>query len=121
MKIEDVNSIVLDNLKKEIKEIISKNSSVVNHLNILLLGPSGVGKSTLINAIYKEEICKTGKGMPVTQGEPKYYSSKKLEGNNLCIRLADSRGIYKGQYEVNQVVESTKKFINYYLNIVKYC
>ena len=116
LKIEDVNSIVLDNLKKEIKEIISKNSSVLNHLNILLLGPSGVGKSTLINAIYKEEICKTGKGMPVTQGEPKYYSSKKLKGNNLCIRLADSRGIYKGQYEVNQVVESTKKFINYYLN-----
>jgi len=116
LKIEDVNSIVLDNLKKEIKEIISKNSSVVNHLNILLLGPSGVGKSTLINAIYKEEICKTGKGMPCTQGEPKYYSSKKLEGNNLCIRLADSRGIDKGQYEVNQVVESTKKFINYYLN-----
>ena len=84
---EDVNSIVLDNLKNDIKEIISKKSSVVNHLNILLLGPSGVGKSTLINAIYKEEICKTGKGKPCTQGEPKYYISNNSEGSEQFNRI----------------------------------
>ena len=113
---EDVNSIVLDNLKNDIKEIISKKSSVVNHLNILLLGPSGVGKSTLINAIYKEEICKTGKGKPCTQGEPKYYISNNSEGSEQFIRLADSRGIEKGEYGVNQVLESARNFIQFYLN-----
>ena len=113
---EDVYSIVLDNLKSDIKEIISKKSSVVNHLNILLLGPSGVGKSTLINAIYKEEICKTGKGKPCTQGEPKYYISNNSEGSEQFIRLADSRGIEKGEYGVNQVLESARNFIQFYLN-----
>ena len=84
---EDVNFIVLDNLKNDIKEIISKKPSVVNHLNILLLGPSGVGKSTLINAIYKKEICKIGKGKPCTQGEPKYYISNNPEGSEQFNRI----------------------------------
>ena len=112
---EEIDSIVLDNLKNDIEEIISKKASVVNHLNILLLGPTGVGKSTLINVIYKEEICKTGKLKPCTQGEPKYFSSNKLEGSEQFIRLADSRGIEKGEYGVNQVLKSAKNFIQHYL------
>ena len=115
-KIENIDNIILKNLIEHIDKIISNPSFLVNHLNILLLGPSGVGKSTLINAVFKQEICQTGKGKPCTQGEPKYYFSENIEGCEKYIRLADSRGIEKGGYGVTEVVNSAKKFINYYLN-----
>ena len=65
--------------------------------------------------VSKREKCKTGKGTPCTQGEPKYFSSEDNEGYEKYIRLADSRGIEKGEYGVNEVVNSAKKFINFYL------
>ena len=37
------------------------------HKNVLLVGRSGVGKSTLINSFLKEEKAKTGIGKPITQ------------------------------------------------------
>ena len=112
---ENIDDIILKNLKDHIDKIMKNPSFVVEHLNILLLGPSGVGKSTLINAVYKQEKCKTGKGEPCTKGEPKYFSSEENEGCEKYIRLADSRGIEKGQYGVEEVVNSAKKFINFYL------
>ncbi len=114
-KIEDIDDIILKNLNENIDKIINNLSCIIEHLNILILGPSGVGKSTLINEVYKREKCKTGKGTPCTQGEPQYFSSEDNEGYEKYIRLADSRGIEKGEYGVNEVVNSAKKFINFYL------
>lgn len=113
--IEEIDKIVLENLKLHIQKIICNTNSIVEHLNILLLGPSGVGKSTLINTVLKEDLCKTGKGEPCTKGEPVYYFSDKNEGSQKYIRLADSRGIEKGEYGVSQVVNSAKEFIENYL------
>ena len=115
-KIENIDNIILINLKEHIDKIIDNPSFLVEHLNILLLGPSGVGKSTLINTVFKQEICETKEGEPCTKGEPKYYSSEKSDGYEKYIRLADSRGIEKGEYGVQEVVNSATKFINYYLN-----
>jgi predicted GTPase len=112
---EEIDKIVLENLKIHLKKIVSESNSIVEHLNILLLGPSGVGKSTLINTIFKEEKCPTGKGKPCTKGEPIYYFSDKNEEGQKYIRLADSRGIEKSEYGVSQVVNSAKGFIEYYL------
>ena len=69
-----------------------KNNINVEHLNIILVGPSGVGKSTLINSILEfDEInqIQTGYGEPITKGEPKFYSSEKIK----FLRITDSRGI----------------------------
>jgi predicted GTPase len=35
-------------------------------VNVLIAGPTGAGKSTLINAILRKPVAKTGKGRPVT-------------------------------------------------------
>lgn len=35
--------------------------------NVLIIGKTGVGKSTLVNAIFSEEFSRTGVGKPVTQ------------------------------------------------------
>ena len=39
----------------------------LNTLNIAIIGKSGVGKSTLINALFRGDFAETGLGRPVTQ------------------------------------------------------
>ena len=79
---------------------------VVEHLNIILIGPSGVGKSTLINSLLGTNA-KVSFGSPETQ-ETTFYSTDKIP----FLRLVDSRGIEKNiTYGVRDVFESIKKFI----------
>jgi predicted GTPase len=56
------------NLQKSVDDFAQDLTS----LNILVIGKTGVGKSTLINAIFGEETAKTGAGFPVTQYFEKY-------------------------------------------------
>jgi uncharacterized protein (DUF697 family) len=36
-------------------------------VNVLIAGPTGVGKSTLVNAVLRKPVAKTGRGRPVTE------------------------------------------------------
>lgn len=61
--------------------------------NIILCGASGVGKSTLVNAIFGEDIAKAGTGEPVTQHLEKFDIPEK----GLC--LWDTKGIESKDYK----------------------
>ena len=79
--------------------------------NILILGPAGVGKSTLINSILKldkNEEALTGIGKTKTIGEPKSYESPKMKG----LKLYDSQGIDKAKYGIKEMLNSAKNLIN---------
>ncbi|WP_033753398.1 GTPase [Helicobacter pylori] len=70
-------------------------------MNILLMGATGVGKSSLINALFGEEIAKTGVGKPITQHLEKYIDEKK------GLILWDTKGIEAKDY--HDTVRSVQK------------
>lgn len=46
----------------------SWHSKKLEQFNLAIIGATGVGKSTLINAVFGEEVAETGIGRPVTRG-----------------------------------------------------
>ncbi len=72
-----------------------------NKMNILLMGATGVGKSSLINALFGEEIAKAGVGKPITQHLEKYIDEKK------GLILWDTKGIEDKDY--HDTTQSIKK------------
>lgn len=90
-------------LEEEIAKIIKQIKSP----NIAVIGRTGVGKSTLINAVFGVDVAKTGAGLPVSRAFIRY--PRDLNENSLVV-LYDSAG-----YEANketEFIESTFKFID---------
>ena len=127
---ENIKSVLMEKVKLQVDDYNkTKGEQSIKHLNIILVGPSGVGKSTLINSVLELDENKgapTGIGEPCTQGDPQFYDSIKVN----FIRVADSKGIEKGSYGVDAVVESTKNFIekqlltkdpDKYIHCIWYC
>ncbi|MBO4565388.1 MAG: 50S ribosome-binding GTPase [Bacteroidaceae bacterium] len=101
------------NIKKIIDEAIEK----IGQVNIIIAGKTGVGKSTLVNAVFKGNLAETGVGKPVTQtmkeyskeGEPVHiFDTKGFElGNALTIRQE-----LKSEIEKRKKSDDTKKQIH---------
>ena len=106
-KAEKILSFTNNSLKNFIKDS-NKEVKTVEHLNIVVVGPSGVGKSTLINAILNSEnLTPEGFGKPVSQ-ETNFFTSEEVP----FFRLADSKGIEKNaKCGVEVVLETIKNFI----------
>ncbi|EJC49413.1 hypothetical protein HPHPP26_1426 [Helicobacter pylori Hp P-26] len=70
-------------------------------MNILLMGYTGSGKSSLINALFGKEIAKAGVGKPITQHLEKYIDEQK------GLILWDTKGIEATDY--HDTMQSIKK------------
>lgn len=55
--------------------------------NIMIAGKTGVGKSTLINSIFREKLAETGEGEPVTQ------HLRKISKDSVPVNLFDTKGL----------------------------
>ncbi len=83
---------------EKMREAIKKEKPI---MNILLMGATGVGKSSLINGLFGKKIAKAGIGKPVTQHLEKYVDEEK------GLILWDTKGIEAKDYQ--NTMESLKK------------
>ena len=73
--------------------------------NVLVIGNSGVGKSTLINAVLGETVAETSCGAKGTTKELKIY-----ENNELPFRLIDTVGFEPSWLKERQAIYAVKKW-----------
>jgi ATPase subunit of ABC transporter with duplicated ATPase domains len=105
IKFENLEITIKENVKQLIKELIKKNE--IKHLNLQVIGKTGVGKSTLLNAIFGENVAEEKKGEPCTM-ETKCYESQKYN----FIRIYDTRGIeISKNFDIDKVFKETLKEI----------
>lgn len=73
--------------------------------NVLVIGNSGVGKSTLINAVLGEEVTVTGRGTSGTTEELGIY-----ESNEIPFRIIDTIGFEPSFLKELKAVNAVKKW-----------
>jgi len=76
------------------------------HFNILITGKTGVGKSTLINAVFRDKLAETGIGAPVTD-EIKVITKK-----GVPIRIYDTVGLELDTEKQKKVMAEISQLIN---------
>jgi uncharacterized protein (DUF697 family)/GTP-binding protein EngB required for normal cell division len=77
---------------KAVRDAIDESLRRRGRANVLLAGRSGVGKSTLINAVFGHKLAETGQGRPVTSTTREYAK----EG--VAVTLFDTRGLEMDRY-----------------------
>lgn len=79
---------VADEALKKAQQMSQETS---DGFNIFVVGKSGVGKSTLINAVFGEKLAKTGSGSPKTQNIKEYKSKD--------FSIFDTKGLELEDYD----------------------
>jgi uncharacterized protein (DUF697 family)/GTP-binding protein EngB required for normal cell division len=78
----------------------------IGRFNLAVFGKTGVGKSTLVNAIFGEAVAATGIGRPVTQGSHLYVHRTGKLG------IYDTQGLEVGR-DTDRLIDELHRFITH--------
>lgn len=113
-----------DKIAQEAINAIADKIKNLKTLNIIVAGKTGVGKSTLINSVFREKLAETGMGKPVTD------HVRKITKKGMPLAIYDTRGFELGkevQTEVKkEVIDTISKGlatqdINKAIHCIWYC
>lgn len=76
-----------DDIAKDVLDKLNEENKKMGHVNIILAGKTGVGKSTLVNAVFGKKVAKTGTGRPITK------EIKEITMPSSPLRLYDTVGL----------------------------
>lgn len=88
-----------------ISKILEEENNKLKPVNLVITGKTGTGKSTLINAVFREEMAQVGTGRPVTQ------HTKLYQKDNIPLRIYDTKGLELGQSVQASTMEEIKYLI----------
>lgn len=101
-KIEKIKNKALED---SINEFITKTK----HINIILLGKTGVGKSTLINSLLGRDEAEEGGFIPVTSTTNQYEAGNLRLFDTVGIELNDERSPQKILSEIERLIKESEK------------
>lgn len=104
MSVEDI-IVDLNEIEKKVPmevKLLIQNQKKLDKLNVLIVGKTGVGKSTLINTIFGRNVVRTGSGEPVT----KKIVEIKI---NKFFSIYDTKGLEMSNFEAT--LDDIKSFI----------
>jgi predicted GTPase len=71
------------------------------HVNVLIAGRTGVGKSTLINSVFQGQLATTGQGKPVTK------NTREITKADIPLSIFDTRGLEMADFEATMLALRT--------------
>ncbi len=116
--------ISIDKTASDCINAINEKIRNLKTLNIIVAGKTGVGKSTLINGMFRENLAETGIGKPVTT------HMRKISKKGFPLNIYDTRGFELGkdaQKEVKREILDTiktglaTKDVNKAIHCIWYC
>lgn len=110
---------LVDHLVKKTKEEVDR----IEPINIIVAGKTGSGKSTLINAVFRENLAETGVGKPVTQ------HVEQITKEGVPLTLYDTKGLELSPDTQHEVLLSLSSLIKFQkskgnheaIDLVYYC
>lgn len=98
MEIDDIAQQCINAINSKIKNL--------KNLNIVVVGKTGVGKSTLINSLFRGNFAETGLGRPVTS------EIRKIEKKDYPLTIYDTPGFELSKGQQNKVKNEILEIIN---------